>query len=120
MNESQLTQVLDTVKDATAFDPGESHQLVPVATPEQKAVQTRNNIIEDATRLAADIKAVYREQVEEAQREYEKHCQIADLIVDNAIKQAEEVDKSRTRRLRLGAKVSRALEEEGFTFEGEI
>ena len=97
MNETQLTQVLDGVEEATVFQPGESAQLVP-ARPLSKRGQ---EMIEDAEKLCTSTMAAYQEQVDIATAKRDAAKAFCDRLMAAVTKTAQSVDADGVRMLTL-------------------
>ncbi|HEX8836772.1 MAG TPA: hypothetical protein VF748_07545 [Candidatus Acidoferrum sp.] len=109
MNDQRLTTVLENVGDQL-FAPAGSHQLVPL---EAKMAAAPDAIIESATRLAADIIAQYQHRVDEAQRKLAAMREIAEGIVANAQRMAEEVKNLDQQHGGIDTGIARVLADHG-------
>jgi predicted RecB family endonuclease len=119
MNAQRLAQVLDNVEEAAAFAPGGSSELVAL-TPQEKMTASRDSIIESATRLAADMIAVYQNRADEAQKRLASIKEIAEQLIAKATQTADEVDKLNARDQAIGEGVARILAEHGIEFMGPL
>jgi len=117
MNEQQLTQVLDGVSEATAFQPGEAPQLVPAATTMQAAPDA---IIVSATSLAANIIALYQRRVETAQAKLASMRDVAEELIATAERVAAEVKTLDQRDDSIDTGIRQVLRDNGIASDDKV
>jgi len=88
MNETQLTQVVNHVEEATVFRPGESKQLQPTRPLPKRGQE----MIEDAQKLCRSTMAAYQEQVDLATARHDAAQAFCDRLMSAVTTTAQSVD----------------------------